>query len=136
MSYADEEAAVKLRAEARTDRVGARVLGQEHIRDFVQFTDACARLKTPCYGNPDLFFDEHPKSVEAAKAKCATCPLQAGCLNFALDARQNDGVWGGASQDERRKILRARRAAKQKQWRRQREARAKANQTPLFEMSA
>jgi Transcription factor WhiB len=122
--------------EAYRDRVGTRILtDQNHIRTFAGLTDACARLKTPCYGDTDLFFSENKKDIEAAKQKCATCPLMDGCLQFALDARQLDGVWGGLSASERSDILKARRAFKQKQWKRQREARAAATQTPLFELA-
>jgi Transcription factor WhiB len=125
------------RPEPRVDRYSTRSLaGDQIIRTFADFTDACARLKTPCFGNPDLFFDDTRQSIEAAKKKCGTCPLQAACLNFALDARQVDGVWGGHDENERRAILRRRRSAKQRHWRQQREARAKATQASLFEMSA
>jgi hypothetical protein len=33
---------------------------------------------------------------------CAGCPVRQQCLAFALDTRQNHGVWGGMSEEERR----------------------------------
>jgi len=50
------------------------------------------------------------QQAERAKQVCHTCPSQDPCLAFALDTRQELGVWGGTSPDERRLILRARRA--------------------------
>jgi WhiB family transcriptional regulator, redox-sensing transcriptional regulator len=48
--------------------------------------------------------------AEEAKRVCRTCPSREPCLAFALATRQELGVWGGTSPDERRLILRARRA--------------------------
>ncbi|MGH3925368.1 MAG: WhiB family transcriptional regulator [Pseudonocardiaceae bacterium] len=33
--------------------------------------------------------------AEQAKAVCARCPVAEACLNWALDANQQDGIWGG-----------------------------------------
>jgi WhiB family transcriptional regulator, redox-sensing transcriptional regulator len=49
--------------------------------------------------------------TERAKAVCASCPVQAQCLEFALRTLQDYGVWGGHTEDERRVIRRQRRAA-------------------------
>jgi Arginase/agmatinase/formimionoglutamate hydrolase, arginase family len=121
--------------ERRNDRVGNRVLSGDHIKDFAQFTARAAEKRTPCLTEPDLFFDPH--TVDEAKKRCHGCPMIDACLNFALDARQVDGVWGGLDETERRRLLKARRSAKQRHWKRQREARAAAAQSDtLFEMSA
>lgn len=40
-----------------------------------------------------------------AKAVCATCPVIANCLRWALAAREPYGVWGGLSVDERERLL-------------------------------
>jgi WhiB family redox-sensing transcriptional regulator len=122
--------------ERRNDRVGNRVLTGDHIKNFSEFTARAAEKKTPCLTEPDLFFDPH--TVDAAKKRCQGCPMIDACLNFALDARQVDGVWGGLDETERRRILKVRRSIKQKQWKMKREARAAAAMQPetLFEMSA
>jgi WhiB family redox-sensing transcriptional regulator len=138
MSYEEPLKDFDLTAAARFDRTGARHIAQEHIDTFARFTQRAGELKTPCFNDPDLFFpDPSDKDMaRRAKAACQRCPMIDACLNFALDARQNDGVWGGMDEGERRAILKYRRAMKQKQWKRQREARARANETPLFELPA
>ena len=42
------------------------------------------------------------QQIEAAIAVCSTCPVRTACLQYALDHRIDDGVWGGMSEDERR----------------------------------
>lgn len=68
--------------------------------------------------DPELFFpigNTGPAllQIEEAKAVCRRCPLMEVCLQGALDRNEQVGVWGGASEDERRSIKRraARRAA-------------------------
>lgn len=44
----------------------------------------------------------------AAKAICAECRVRRPCLECALGADIRDGVWGGLSEDERRRERRNR----------------------------
>ena len=62
--------------------------------------DACRDIETA------IFFPVTDDGAIAAKRVCATCPVQKPCLKFALFTNQDDGVWGGASEDERRSIRR------------------------------
>ena len=62
--------------------------------------------------NPDLFFQVGTtgpaiEQIEQAKAVCRECPSQSACLEFALVTNQDSGVWGGTSEEERRKLRRA-----------------------------
>jgi WhiB family redox-sensing transcriptional regulator len=61
-----------------------------------------------------VFFPETEQEVAAAKAVCAGCPVRDACLEFALVTRQDDGVWGGLSEDERRRVRRRRQEAARK----------------------
>ena len=63
------------------------------------------------HADPELFFPVSRSGpsidqITQAKAICARCPVRRQCLAFALDTRQDHGVWGGMSEQERR--LRAR----------------------------
>jgi WhiB family redox-sensing transcriptional regulator len=64
--------------------------------------------------DPDLFFpvgQTGPAIAHIANAKevCSTCAVQVECLEYALMTNQDAGIWGGLTEDERRKIRRERR---------------------------
>jgi WhiB family redox-sensing transcriptional regulator len=69
-------------------------------------------LDARCRGvAPTEFFPSDGSGVERALRVCATCPVRAECLEYALEQRIEHGVWGGASERERRRILKRRVAA-------------------------
>src|SRR5579862_458629 len=59
--------------------------------------------------DPEFFFPSDGLGVEAAQKVCAECPTSAECLEYALAHHIDHGVWGGASERMRRRILRERR---------------------------
>jgi WhiB family redox-sensing transcriptional regulator len=59
--------------------------------------------------DPSIFFPSDGVGVERAKKLCEGCPSQLPCLEYALANRVDHGVWGGASERQRRRILKARR---------------------------
>jgi len=65
-----------------------------------------------CLGaDPDVF---HPPAdsdelAEPAKAICRICPVREACLEHAITAREKQGVWGGLTERERRRLIRQRR---------------------------
>lgn len=66
-----------------------------------------------CIGlDPRVFFPD-PRDDEGearAKAVCRACPVQAACLVHAITTHEAEGVWGGTSgQDRRRMVKRTRR---------------------------
>jgi WhiB family redox-sensing transcriptional regulator len=61
--------------------------------------------------HPAMFFPSDGVGVDVARRICATCPVQAPCLEYALLYRIDHGVWGGCSERERRRILKRRRMA-------------------------
>lgn len=74
-------------------------------------TDPDSLLKAACRGRWDLF-DEPDRRLKdvvkarreaQAKAICAGCEIQPECLVEALE-RNDDGVRGGTTEKERRKI--------------------------------
>ncbi|HEX2851455.1 MAG TPA: WhiB family transcriptional regulator [Acidimicrobiales bacterium] len=59
--------------------------------------------------DPDLFFPVGTtgialQQIDHAKQVCRSCDAQAACLEFALSTNQESGVWGGTSEEERRKL--------------------------------
>jgi WhiB family redox-sensing transcriptional regulator len=58
---------------------------------------------------PAVFFPSDGVGVDSARRVCAACPVKEPCLEYALAERIDHGVWGGASERERRRILKARR---------------------------
>ena len=68
------------------------------------------RNKAACNGlDPQIFYPETDEEALVAKAVCAGCPVQAACLDYSLGRREKDGVWGGCTERERRRIIRQRR---------------------------
>jgi WhiB family redox-sensing transcriptional regulator len=66
---------------------------------------ACRDLDT------SLFFPDSEADAEPALAVCASCPVREMCLEFALSTRQHDGVWGGTTESDRKRIRRRRSAS-------------------------
>ena len=63
-----------------------------------------------CRGlDASVFYPEREEDAERAKRVCAQCNVQQTCLEYALDTREKAGVWGGATERDRRRILRQRR---------------------------
>ena len=58
---------------------------------------------------PEVFFPSDGVGVITAQRICGTCPVQGTCLEYALENRIDHGVWGGASERERRRLLKGRR---------------------------
>ena len=59
--------------------------------------------------DPELFFPDGDlrsalAQVKTAKLICRGCPVSATCLSWALDSNQEAGIWGGLTEDERRRL--------------------------------
>lgn len=66
---------------------------------------ACRNLDT------DMFFPDAEADAGQALAVCAACPVRDACLDWAIATRQHDGIWGGTTESERKRIRRRRAAA-------------------------
>lgn len=65
-----------------------------------------------CRGlDASVFYPDDDDEADVAKAVCATCPVQSACLEHALAVREKAGVWGGATERDRRRMIRQRRRA-------------------------
>ena len=66
--------------------------------------------RSACKGlDPTIFYPATDEEADEAKAVCAECPVQADCLEHAIGHREHNGVWGGATERERQRIIRRRR---------------------------
>jgi WhiB family redox-sensing transcriptional regulator len=56
--------------------------------------------------DPDLMF---PKGVgaqrRAATEVCPRCPVRTTCLTYSIETEQPYGVWGGMTEQDRRRLL-------------------------------
>jgi WhiB family redox-sensing transcriptional regulator len=77
------------------DKDAAQGMAASGIAALFNVADVPVGLDLPCTDDPELFFAEAPSDVEAAKALCQGCRIQAACLTGALDRREPWGVWGG-----------------------------------------
>ena len=80
-------------------------------------TDDAWQVKAACRGpQAAVFFppasferkDEKADRERRAKSICATCAARKPCLEYALRIREPHGIWGGLSENERRRMLDAR----------------------------
>ncbi len=59
--------------------------------------------------DPNLFFPVGStgpavKQIEMATSICTGCSVVDDCLQFALETNQESGVWGGYSEEDRRRL--------------------------------
>lgn len=77
----------------------------QHIeRQAIEWRQAGA-----CRGLDATIFYPDDDDAEEAKSVCQLCGVRAACLEYALMNREKAGVWGGATERERRRIIRQRR---------------------------
>ncbi len=87
-------------------------LSQRPLRRNIPSMNHTWHSKAACQGlAPEIFYPTTDDDADAAAAKavCAECQVREPCLEFALAVREKDGVWGGATERERRRMIRQRR---------------------------
>ncbi len=58
--------------------------------------------------DPEIFFPERGGSSKAARAVCNNCEVRSQCLEYALNNKEQFGIWGGTSERERRRLRKER----------------------------
>ncbi|MFJ3141660.1 WhiB family transcriptional regulator [Streptomyces halstedii] len=53
--------------------------------------------------DPELFFPESGAPLAAIKV-CKGCPVRRRCLDYALTAPEDHGIWGGTTRNQRRRM--------------------------------
>ena len=71
-----------------------------------EWQEAAACRRTPV----ELFFPLAEQEADDAKEVCQTCLVKEPCLEFAIEAGERFGVWGGLTSQERRSLVAKRRA--------------------------
>lgn len=56
-----------------------------------------------------IFYPDEDVDAAPAKEVCASCHVREACLEYAIAHRERSGVWGGATERDRRRIVRQRR---------------------------
>ena len=87
-------------------------LSSSHLLTLTLASGEWRRLSACRDTDPDLFFPVGTtgpaiEQIDNAKAVCRECDAQSACLEFALATNQDSGIWGGTSEEERRKLRRA-----------------------------
>ena len=76
----------------------------------VSITEITWRNRGACNGlDPAVFFPDSEENADEAKSICSECVVRSSCLEHALAVRERDGVCGGMTEKERRRIIRQRR---------------------------
>ena len=76
------------------------IVGEVPEGDWTELA-VCAQV------DPEMFFPEKGGATKEAKRLCFTCEVRKQCLDYAMANEERFGVWGGHSERERRKMLRA-----------------------------
>lgn len=63
------------------------------------------------FEDPDLFFPSGTSQpartqLEEARRICQVCPVRAPCLELAIATEERNGMWGGTTPNERRRMRR------------------------------
>lgn len=68
--------------------------------------------RAACHGlDPQIFYPDTDDDADPAKSVCGRCLVRDACLEHALGRREREGVWGGHTERERRRLIRQRRTA-------------------------
>ena len=94
-----------------SQRPKAATVREPALREAVwSATETAWRERGACKGlDPQIFYPETDEEADTAKRVCAQCHVQTACLEYALQFREREGVWGGTTERERRRIIRQRR---------------------------
>lgn len=67
------------------------------------------QVRAACRTEPiEHFYSAEPEAVRAAIGLCRRCPVRMTCLEAAVSRGEWFGVWGGTTERERRRMIRAR----------------------------
>ena len=62
--------------------------------------------------DPDIFYPEKGGSTAPATSVCNNCAVRAECLEYAVSNDIRHGIWGGTSDNDRKRMARERRVGR------------------------
>ncbi len=75
---------------------------------FLKFARIMVEADPECAQVPDVFYPEETTqpawSTKTAKDICERCPIMDECAQYALEANEGFGIWGGMTPHERRQL--------------------------------
>lgn len=81
--------------------------GTTAAEDLTWMEDAlCAQT------DPDVFYPEKGGSTAPATSICSSCQVRQECLEYAVTNDIRHGIWGGTSDNDRKRMSRERKAAR------------------------
>jgi WhiB family transcriptional regulator, redox-sensing transcriptional regulator len=87
------------------DRMIDEQVDKEH-KEQVPPPDAWQE-RSACYGlDPEVFFPTSEEEAGLALSYCNACPVRDTCLEWAIQNGERYGVWGGTTEQERRRLMR------------------------------
>ncbi len=77
---------------------------------FIKFAKLFAEFDPECGQVPDVFYPEETTqpsySTKTALMICERCPIRDECLSYAIESKEQWGIWGGMTAFERLKFRR------------------------------
>jgi Transcription factor WhiB len=91
----------------RPEVVNLALKGKMHLLEDIAAYPNFGSEAICTQADPELFFSEVAEDVLKAKSLCATCPLVAACLDWAI-RNEDFGVFGASTPEERAALKRGR----------------------------
>lgn len=79
----------------------------QHVEDMWQLRAACRGPNHAIFFPPARLERREEKRRREARAKeiCDGCAVRQPCREYALQIREQHGIWGGMTETERRQVL-------------------------------
>lgn len=71
--------------------------------------DVVWRTKGACQGlDAEIFYPDNEDHADFAISVCTACEVRIACLDYAIENREQQGIWGATTARDRRRMLRQR----------------------------
>ena len=80
----------------------------------MSIADVVWRAKGACQGlDAEIFYPDNEDHADFAISVCSECEVRIACLDYALENREQQGVWGATTARDRRKCANTQRSTSQ-----------------------